>query len=89
MADVKVQMNDAGVKAILKHPAVGAKLMAMGGAAQAAARASGDKGASYIVTGRPGRTRFRVSVITANFAARKSEATKRNLTMALNAARGR
>lgn len=87
MANLRVEMNSAGVQAVLKDPAVAARLLAMGNAAAAAARASNPSGV-YLVTGQPTATRFRVSVITANLSARKSEATERNLTMALNAARG-
>lgn len=88
MADkVRVVVHDAGARAVLTSPGVAAKLLAMGNAAAAAARASNPSG-SYVVTGQAGRTRFRVSVVTANHSARKSEALTRNLTSALNAARG-
>lgn len=87
MSVSSVQISAAGAREVLTSPGVAAKLLAMGNAAAAAARASNPSG-SYMVTGQPGRTRFRVSVITANYSARKSEAENRNLTAAINAARG-
>lgn len=86
----RIDVNGATVKAILRGeaaPGVIDRLMAMGAAAQAAAQASNPDG-EYYLSGYAGRNRYRVSVITANQSARKSEATDRNLTAALNAARG-
>lgn len=84
---LRVEVNPAGVRETLLKPEVAAKLMAMGRAAQAAAQASNPDG-EYYLSGFPGRNRYRVSVITANYSARKSEAVDRNLTAAINAARG-
>lgn len=87
---LRVEINPEGVRAVLRGeaaPAIPAKLMAMGEAVKAAAEASNPDG-EYYLSGYVGRNRYRVSVITANKSARESEAVDRNLTAALNAARG-
>lgn len=81
-AGVKLVMNYAGMKAIMKSPGVLADLMRRGNAVRAAA------GHGHMVTSRIGQTRARVSVITGTEGARRREAETRNLTRALDAARG-
>lgn len=80
-----IKMNDAGVRQALNEPAVTAYLMGMGAAVKAAADAA--SGGNHELSSYPGRTRTRISVITADYAARKGEATNRTLTRALGAAR--
>lgn len=90
MATVRIELNRAAVRAILRGetaPAVTAKLLAMGSAIQAAAEGSSPDGAEFTVRSHVGANRFRVTVGTANFKARKAEATDRTLTLALNAGR--
>lgn len=79
---IRVEMNRAGAVALLRSPAVMADLMRRGQAVAAAA------GRGHMVTSYTGRTRARVSVITSTDSARRKEALDRNLTRALNAARG-
>jgi hypothetical protein len=82
---IRIELNRAGIIAALTAPGVRADLLRRGNAAAALARANG--GGAYMVTARTGRTRVRVSVITANDTARRAEATGRALTRALDAAR--
>lgn len=79
---IRVEMNRAGAIALLQSPAVAADLMARGQRVAAAA------GPGHMVTSRVGRTRVRVSVITAAPSAKRGEAVDRSLTRALDAARG-
>lgn len=79
---VRVEMNRAGAIDLLTSPGVMADLMRRGQAVNAAA------GPGHMVTSRTGATRARVSVITTTDTARRKEALDRNLTRALNAARG-
>lgn len=78
----KIEFNDAAMVALLKSPEVQADLLRR---ANAIARAAGD--GAFDVTESMTPTRARVSVGTADYAARKSEATKRSLTSALDAGR--
>lgn len=82
---IDIKMNDAGIIAALKSPGVVAELQRRARHVQVAAGATGG---SFMVTTRVGRTRPRVSVITANDVARRAEAIDRALTRALDAARG-
>lgn len=79
---IRIEMNRAGIIAALTAPGVEADLMRRGHAVSAAA------GPGHMVTARRGKTRVRVSVITATGTAMRREATDRALTRALNAARG-
>jgi hypothetical protein len=79
----KLEMNDAEFIRILQGPEVQADLLRR---AQAIAGAAGE--GSYDVTPSMTPTRARVSVGTADYAARHSEATVRSLTSALDAGRG-
>ncbi|QDG88865.1 hypothetical protein [Pseudarthrobacter sp. NIBRBAC000502770] len=79
----KLEINDSQFIAILKSPEVQAELLRRGNAIAAAA---GD--GTFDVTASFTPTRARVSVGTADYAARKSEATTRSLTSALDAGRG-
>lgn len=82
---IRIEMSRTGIIAALTAPGVEAELLRRGNASAAAAQANG--GGRYMVTARRGRTRVRVSVITANDTARRAEATDRALTRALDAAR--
>ena len=83
MADLRIEIDDAAAEALLKSPEVRADLLRR---AQRIAAAAG--AGSYDVTLSTTPTRARVSVGTADYAARKAEATNRALTRALDAGRG-
>lgn len=78
---IRIEMNRAGIIAALTAPGVEAELLRRGRAASSAA------GPGHMVTARRGKTRVRVSVITATPSARRAEAVDRALTRALDAAR--
>ena len=78
---IRVELNRAGIIAALTAPGVRAELLRRGYAVAAAA------GPGHMVTARTGKTRVRVSVITASADAMRRESTDRNLTRALDAAR--
>lgn len=79
---IRVEVNSAGIQALLKSPEVEDLLLAK---AQRIAAAAGD---GMEASSRVGKTRARASVITATRAARKAEATDRALTSAIDAGRG-
>jgi hypothetical protein len=79
---IRIEVNSAGIQAILKSEEVQALLEAK---AQRIAAAAGD---GFEVSSRIGATRARASVITATRAARKAEAVDRVLTSAIDAGRG-
>lgn len=79
----KLEINDAAFIEILKSPEVQADLLRRGNAIAASA---GDGTFEVAASFTP--TRARVSVGTADHTARKSEATTRSLTSALDAGRG-
>ena len=83
MADVQIEINDAEFIRVLQSPEVQADLLRRG---QAIAAAAGD--GTFDVTPSLTPTRARVSIGTADHAARHSEATTRSLTSALDAGRG-
>lgn len=79
---IRIEINSAGIQALLKSEEVQSLLMAK---AQRIAAAAGEgMEASSMV----GKTRARASVITATRAARKAEAVDRSLTKAIDAGRG-
>lgn len=79
---IRVEINSAGIGALLKSDEVQAFLMAK---AQRIAAAAGE---GMEASSRIGATRARASVITATRAARKAEAVDRALTAAIDAGRG-
>ena len=79
----KLEINDAAARALLNSPEIMADLVRRG---HAIARAAGD-GVFEVSEGHT-PTRARVSIGTADHAARHSEATKRSLTRALDSGRG-
>lgn len=81
--DLQVEISDAAAIALLKSPEIVAELERR---AQAIAAAAG--AGTFEVTSTMTPTRARVSVGTADRAARHSEATTRSLTSALDAGRG-
>jgi hypothetical protein len=83
MADIRIEINDAAATELLKSSEVRADLMRRANRIAAAAGAG-----NYDVTPSQTPTRARVSVGTADYAARKAEATNRSLTRALDAGRG-
>jgi hypothetical protein len=74
--------NRKGIRALLKHPDVLADLERR--ARAVAARAGG----GHIVDSGMQKNRARAAVITQTAAARRAEAEERNLTRAIDAARG-
>lgn len=79
---IRIEVNSAGVQALLKSDEVQALLKAKADRIAAAA------GEGMEATSHVGRTRARASVITATRAARKAEAVDRALTKAIDAGRG-
>jgi hypothetical protein len=79
--NVIIKLNPAGVRALLRDPAVRADLEARGRRIAAAA------GSGHEVETQQGRTRTRVTVRTESFAAMEREARRRSLTRAIDAGR--
>lgn len=83
MTTVRIEMNGAGIRALLKSGGVQADIEARINAVAAAAGGPEDfKPSVYI-----GRSRVRGSVITASKAGREAEATDLALTRAIDAGR--
>lgn len=83
MADkIRIDINSAGIQALLKSSEVQAILRAKADRIAAAA------GEGMQATSRIGHTRARASVVTATRAARRAEAVNRSLTKAIDAGRG-
>jgi hypothetical protein len=81
MAVVKIELNPAGVRELLRSPEVLADLSAR---AHRIANAAGD---GMEVDAELGRVRARATVFTATFEAMRAEATTRALTRAVDAGR--
>lgn len=79
---IRIEVNSDGIQAILKSAEVQADLRSR------AARIAAAGGPGMEASSWTGRTRARASVITATGKARRSEATNRALTRALDAGRG-
>lgn len=79
---IRVEVNSAGIQAVLKSDEVQALLKAK------ADRIAATAGEGMEATSRVGKTRARASVVTATRKARLAEATDRALTKALDAGRG-
>jgi hypothetical protein len=79
---IRVEVNSAGIQALLKSAEVQADLESRARKIAAAA------GEGMEASSRIGKTRARASVITATRKARLAEATDRALTKALDAGRG-
>jgi len=79
---IRIEINSAGIQALLKSSEVQELLKAKADRIAAAA------GEGMEVTSRIGATRARASVVTATRAARKAEAEDRALTTAIDAGRG-
>ena len=82
MAEIRIEVNSAGIQALLKSSEVQEFLKAKADRIAAAA------GEGMEATSRIGRTRARASVVTATRAARRAEAVDRSLTKAIDAGRG-
>jgi hypothetical protein len=80
-AEIKVEINSAGVRDLLRSPEVMADLERR---AQAIAAAAGD---GFEVEMYKGRNRYRATVRTATEPARRAEATDRVLTRAIDSGR--
>lgn len=78
----RIEINSAGIQALLKSDEVQALLQAK------AERIAAAAGEGFEASSRLGATRARASVITATRAARKAEAVDRALTKAIDAGRG-
>ncbi|ALY09967.1 neck protein [Arthrobacter phage Pumancara] len=92
--EVKVVLNDAGIRQLMNSPEVQAHLLQaaerMARAAEGRASSTNtfeDEPARFEASVRPGKTRARASVITANKEARIAEATDRSLTSSIDALR--
>jgi hypothetical protein len=80
----RIEINAAGVRALLQDPAVLADLKAR--AQRIAEKAGGEP--DFEVESQIGATRARASVRTATFEGRRAEAKDRTLTQAIDAGRG-
>lgn len=80
---VRIEMNPAGIGALLKDDGIAADILAR---ATSIAEAAGG-GEDFVPSVYIGRTRARASVITATQAAREAEATDLVLTRAIDAGR--
>lgn len=78
---VKIELNSAGVKALLRSPEILADLRAR------AERIAAAAGEGFEADSMIGRSRARADVFTETFAARRAEATGRALTRAVDAGR--
>lgn len=78
---LKVKLNRAGVRSLLRSSAMSADLEAR------ARRIAAAAGAGFEVTTTTGPTRARAEVTTATFEARHAEASDRALTRAIDAGR--
>lgn len=83
MAEVRIELNRAGVRELLRSPEVLADLQAR--AERVAAAAGG--GEDFVAESSLGPNRARASARTASNRGRSLEATDRTLTRALDAAR--
>ncbi len=81
-SQVRIEVNSAGIQALLKSEEVQALLKAK------AERIAAAAGEGMEASSRIGATRARASVITATSAARRAEAVDRALTAAIDAGRG-
>ncbi len=79
---VRIEVNSAGIGALLKSGEVEAMLLAK------AERIAAAAGEGFEASSRVGKTRARASVITATRAAKLAEAEDRALTSAIDAGRG-
>ena len=75
-SQIRFKLNRAGVRALLRGPAVQADLRRRGNAIASAA------GPGHRVDSEVGRNRARVEVVTETFEAMRKEARDRNLTRA-------
>ena len=82
MADLRLKINSAGIKALLTSPGLAADLTAR---AEAVRHAAGSK--HHIVDTQSGPNRARAAVITSTYEGMRREATDRNLVRAIDAAR--
>lgn len=83
---IRIEMNRAGIIACLQAPGVRADLLER--ANRMASTANSIHPGDYAVSAHTGKTRVRVSVITADKEARLGEAIDRALTRAMGAAGG-
>lgn len=81
MTDVKVKLNKAGVRELLRSAEVEADLVSR------ARRIASAAGSGHEVQSGKGRNRARAEVVTATFDAMREEAMNRNLTRAIDAGR--
>ncbi|QPO16941.1 neck protein [Arthrobacter phage Kittykat] len=85
--EVKVVLNDAGIKALLNSPEVQAHLLQSAQRMALAAEARTGPDAIFVASVQPGKNRARASVITASHEARVAEAQDRALTSSIDALR--
>ncbi|WKW86736.1 hypothetical protein SEA_WONDERBOY_9 [Arthrobacter phage WonderBoy] len=85
--EVRIELNDAGIKSLLNSPEVQAHLLQSAQRMARAAESRSGKGAQFEASVQPGRSRARASVITANKAAQEAEAQGRALSSSIDALR--
>ncbi|ALY09791.1 neck protein [Arthrobacter phage Preamble] len=85
--EVKVVLNDAGIKALLNSPEVQAHLLQSAQRMALAAESRTGPDAIFVASVQPGKNRARASVITASHEARVAEAQDRALTSSIDALR--
>jgi len=79
ISEVKVVLDDAGIKELLNSEGVQAFLQGKADAVRAGAAAGGGE---FEATVQPGKSRARASVITSDYEARKAESESQTLTRA-------
>lgn len=82
MANVRIRLNRAGIRELLRSPGVQADLAAR------ARRIAAAAGPGHVVDVEVGPNRARAAVITDSVDAMVAEATRRSLTRAIDAGRG-
>jgi hypothetical protein len=87
--EVRIEMNRAGIQAILKAPDVQDDLLRRAKLIANAANTmgSGDSGEDFVASGYFGRNRARASVITATQTGKRDESEDKILTRAIDAGR--
>ncbi|ATW58729.1 neck protein [Arthrobacter phage Urla] len=86
--EVRIELNDAGIQALLNSSEVQAFLLSKANQMAMAARSRAGGDAIFDATVQPGKNRARASVITDNKSAQEAEAQGRALSSSIDALRG-